>query len=73
MRRHLWLLIGAICLLFPSWAIGRRPATNRERAAVVRGVAGPRYPPRCAVVYISTVGAFSPVANSCRSMYCSLP
>jgi hypothetical protein len=36
-----------------AWA--RRPATVPERAAVVRALEGRAYPPKCAVVYISTV------------------
>ena len=69
MPREFWILVGAICLLLPSWAIARRLATTHERAAVVRGVAGRGYPPKCAVVYISTVnrvGAGGKLTPLCR-------
>jgi hypothetical protein len=48
------LAVVAMLTLRSALAFARRQANTKERAAVVRAVQGPAYPPRCAVVYIST-------------------
>jgi hypothetical protein len=47
--------LSATLALTSAGAWARRPATVPERAAVVRALEGRAYPPKCAVVYISTV------------------
>jgi hypothetical protein len=59
-RRASSLLLGVAAMMLVLAVVGpaataRRLASSNERTAVIADLAGRGYPPKCAVVYVSTV------------------